>query len=143
MRAGSVAVPVNFLLKASEVAHILRDSGARTLVTTVTRLSGLVRKIPDPSGLHAVISVDSSPAAEFPSCPTLTWHELRTSPARTAPRSIDTDVAALSCTSGSTGKPKGLVLSHRNMVVGARSVSRHFGNKADDRLLAVPSFSFD
>ena len=32
MRAGGVAVPVNALLKAPQVAHILRDSGATVLV---------------------------------------------------------------------------------------------------------------
>ena len=142
MRAGSVAVPVNFLLKAPQVAHILRDSGARTLITTGARLSQLVREIPCPSGLHAVITVDGPPAAEFPSCPTLTLHELLTSPARAAPPSIDTDVDALFCTSGSIGKPKGVVRSHRTMVGGARSVSSYLGNTADDRPLAVPSFSF-
>jgi long-subunit acyl-CoA synthetase (AMP-forming) len=31
-------------------------------------------------------------------------------------------MAAILYTSGSTGKPKGVVLSHRNMVAGARSV---------------------
>ncbi len=46
-------------------------------------------------------------------------------------------------TSGSTGKPKGVVLSHRNMVAGAESVSTYLENTADDRLLAVLPFSFD
>ena len=60
-----------------------------------------------------------------------------------APSTIDTDVAALFYTSGSTGKPKGVMLSHRNLVTGARSVSSYLGNTPDDRLLAVLSFSFD
>src|SRR6185503_5580071 len=33
-RAGGVFVPVNPVLKAAQVAHILRDSGARVLVTS-------------------------------------------------------------------------------------------------------------
>ena len=36
---------------------------------------------------------------------------------------IDLDMAAILYTSGSTGKPKGVVLSHRNLLVGAESVS--------------------
>jgi acyl-CoA ligase (AMP-forming) (exosortase A-associated) len=59
------------------------------------------------------------------------------------PLAIDTDVGMLFYTSGSTGKPKGVVLSHRNLVAGARSVSSYLGNTPDDRLLAVLSFSFD
>jgi acyl-CoA synthetase (AMP-forming)/AMP-acid ligase II len=34
---------------------------------------------------------------------------------------VDVDMTAILYTSGSTGKPKGVVLSHRNMVAGARA----------------------
>jgi acyl-CoA ligase (AMP-forming) (exosortase A-associated) len=62
----------------------------------------------------------------------------------TAPhRRIDTDMAAILYTSGSTGNPKGVVLSHRNMVAGARSVASYLGNTPDDRILAVLPLSFD
>jgi long-subunit acyl-CoA synthetase (AMP-forming) len=44
---------------------------------------------------------------------------------------------------GSTGKPKGVVLSHRNMVAGAKSVASYLGNHADDTLLAALPLSFD
>ena len=33
LKAGCVVVPVNVLFKAAEVAHVLRDSGARMLVS--------------------------------------------------------------------------------------------------------------
>jgi acyl-CoA ligase (AMP-forming) (exosortase A-associated) len=46
-------------------------------------------------------------------------------------------------TSGSTGKPKGVVVSHRNLVIGARSVAEYLQCRADDRVLATLSFSFD
>ena len=52
-------------------------------------------------------------------------------------------MAAILYTSGSTGKPKGVVLSHRNMVVGAKSVASYLDNQADDTLLAALPLSFD
>src|SRR6266702_1468048 len=39
--AGCVFVPVNPLLKPDQVAHVLRDSGARCLVTTALRARSL------------------------------------------------------------------------------------------------------
>ena len=46
-------------------------------------------------------------------------------------------------TSGSTGTPKGVMLSHRNIVTGARCVARYLGLEEDDRLLSVLPYSFD
>ncbi len=41
---------------------------------------------------------------------------------------VDLDMAAILYTSGSTGRPKGVVLSHRNLIVGAESVSHYLAN---------------
>ena len=49
----------------------------------------------------------------------------------------DGDVVSIFYTSGSTGRPKGVVLSHRNMVTGAKSVAAYLENHPDDRLLAA------
>jgi acyl-CoA ligase (AMP-forming) (exosortase A-associated) len=56
---------------------------------------------------------------------------------------IDMDMAAIFYTSGSTGKPKGVVLSHRNLIAGAESVSHYLDNVGDDILLAALPLSFD
>jgi acyl-CoA ligase (AMP-forming) (exosortase A-associated) len=58
-------------------------------------------------------------------------------------RAIDADTAAILYTSGSTGRPKGVVLSHRNLLVGAESVSTYLGNDGDDVILAALPLSFD
>jgi acyl-CoA synthetase (AMP-forming)/AMP-acid ligase II len=39
--------------------------------------------------------------------------------------------------------PKGVVLSHRNLVSGAESVSHYIGNVPEDRILALLPLSFD
>jgi acyl-CoA ligase (AMP-forming) (exosortase A-associated) len=52
-------------------------------------------------------------------------------------------MAAILYTSGSTGRPKGVVLSHRNMVAGAKSVASYLENHEQDTLLAALPLSFD
>src|SRR4029453_6773975 len=41
------------------------------------------------------------------------------------------------------GRPKGVVLSHRNLIVGAESVSQYLKNTATDVILSVLPLSFD
>jgi acyl-CoA ligase (AMP-forming) (exosortase A-associated) len=75
--------------------------------------------------------------------PTTRWDDLLAAPPRGGHRVIDTDMAAILYTSGSTGRPKGVVLSHRNMVAGAKSVASYLGNGPHDTLLAALPLSFD
>ena len=143
MRAGGIAVPANALLKARQVAHILRDSGARVLVTTVARCADLAAEATDLDQLRLVVTVDGPATATPAGCHDITWQEFVAAPPRSSHRCIDGDVAALFYTSGSTGRPKGVVLTHRNMVAGARSVANYLGNTPQDRLLALLSFRCD
>src|SRR5690348_13687059 len=55
--AGGVFVPVNPLLKAEQVAYILRDCNVRILVTSVERLKLLANVLPNCHDLRAVIAV--------------------------------------------------------------------------------------
>jgi acyl-CoA ligase (AMP-forming) (exosortase A-associated) len=52
-------------------------------------------------------------------------------------------MAAILYTSGSTGRPKGVVLSHKNIVAGAKSVASYLDLQPEDRLLAALPLSFD
>jgi len=142
--AGGVLVPVNPLLKPEQVAHILRDCDARVLVTTPERSALLAEILGQcPSLDHVVLTEPVAPGIAWPAITTLPWGALLQSPVRAGHRVIDTDMAAILYTSGSTGRPKGVVLSHRNMVAGAKSVASYLGNNADDTLLAALPLSFD
>ncbi|QEF99629.1 Long-chain-fatty-acid--CoA ligase [Stieleria maiorica] len=56
---------------------------------------------------------------------------------------IDADLAALLYTSGSTGKPKGVMVTHRNLIDGARSVASYLNNTSNDRILGLLPLCFD
>lgn len=150
--AGGVFVPLNPLLKPEQVGYILRDGNVRVLVTSPERAKLLTDVLADCPDLRHLVVVDA-PAqlpnelpAELSSSSALTshrWDVLLSAPPRAGHRVIDADMLAILYTSGSTGKPKGVVLSHRNMVAGAKSVSSYLDNRPDDTLLAALPLSFD
>ncbi len=142
--AGGVFVPLNPLLKPEQVGYILRDCNVRVLVTSVDRLALLAPVLDACHDLRHVVVVDSEqPLPEGGGVGYCRWCELLGSPPRASHRVIDYDMAAILYTSGSTGKPKGVVLSHRNMMAGARSVASYLDNRPTDTLLAALPLSFD
>ena len=142
--AGGVFVPLNPLLKPEQAGYIMRDCNARVLVTSAERLPLLRDTLAACHDLRYVVVLDGgeTPAAAG-GFGVLAWRELLASPSAGGRRVIDTDVVGILYTSGSTGKPKGVVLSHRNMVAGAKSVASYLENHAGDTLLAALPLSFD
>jgi acyl-CoA synthetase (AMP-forming)/AMP-acid ligase II len=143
--AGGAFVPVNPLLRPQQVAYVLRDCGVRVLVTSADRLELLREELTACEQLAHVIVVDAHGEVQAPEDAGYTvgrWEDLPVTGGDPAV-GIDLDVAAVLYTSGSTGKPKGVVLSHRNLVVGAESVSQYLKNTADDVILSVLPLSFD
>lgn len=141
-RAQGVFVPVNPLLKAEQVGYIVRNCDVRVLVTSRDRWAEVRANLSDKHTVERVVLVDTAGS----SGPEISWADLVASAPGVVNLSrpvIDIDMAAILYTSGSTGKPKGVVLSHRNLITGAVSVSTYLENHVDDRLLAVLPFSFD
>jgi len=148
--AGGVFVPVNPLLRPPQVGYILRDCAVRVLVTSPQRARGLADELAACPDLRCVVVTGPLPENLAPKelapvvARALSWEEMLAAAGPAAPhRVIDTDMAAIMYTSGSTGSPKGVVLSHRNLVAGARSVSGYLENNPDDRILSVLPLSFD
>ncbi|CAB3786437.1 acyl-CoA ligase (AMP-forming), exosortase A system-associated [Paraburkholderia fynbosensis] len=147
--AGCVFVPVNPLLKPNQVAHVLRDSGARCLVTSAFRARSQAAEGLAP--VSDLIVVDEPDPVLFGTGTVMIhrWPDRDTAapgnasiPAPSTP-CIDTDLAALLYTSGSTGLPKGVMLSHRNLLEGAWSVAEYLRHEPSDRILALLPLSFD
>jgi acyl-CoA ligase (AMP-forming) (exosortase A-associated) len=142
--AGGVFVPLNPLLKPEQVGYILRDCNVRILISSSERLALLKDILANCHDLRKVVVLDTDEQAHSAtSSNSVRWSELLAAPSRAGHRLIDTDMLGILYTSGSTGKPKGVVLSHRNMVAGAKSVSSYLENHAGDTLLAALPLSFD
>ncbi|KAI3590965.1 Long-chain-fatty-acid--CoA ligase [Cupriavidus sp. U2] len=98
MRAGLVAVPVNFKLPQPLVDYIIADSGARLVLCDRAHRAAVPAATPAivfGSPEHAALSTPDGDPAAF-----------------TAYAPADEDLALLLYTSGSTGRPKGVRLSH-------------------------------
>jgi acyl-CoA ligase (AMP-forming) (exosortase A-associated) len=141
--AGGVFVPANPLLKPEQVSHILNDCNVRILVTSPERLELLRPILQHCHDLRAVVLVGDKPCEPLVGVALVRWSERSQVSEQIPHRVIDIDMAAILYTSGSTGKPKGVVLSHRNLVAGASSVSQYLQNHPQDRILSVLPLSFD
>lgn len=142
--AGAVFVPINPLLKPEQVAYILRDCNVRVLVTSAERFVLLKDSLLQCHDLRRVVLAGNS-AHDGDGLPFAVdhWQDVLDGPQGRPHQVIDTDMAAILYTSGSTGRPKGVVLSHRNLVAGAKSVASYLENHPGDTLLAALPLSFD
>ncbi|MEM6498599.1 MAG: AMP-binding protein [Pseudomonadota bacterium] len=135
-KIGAAIVNANAQLTGEQLSYVVRDSTAKIAVVDKPG----AKKISDcdigDAGL--LIISDSENGKEFAE-----WR-LRSS-GQTAGEitRLDTELAMIIYTSGSTGRPKGVMLSHRNIIMGARCVARYLGLNESDRLLSVLPYSFD
>jgi acyl-CoA ligase (AMP-forming) (exosortase A-associated) len=137
-RLGAIMVNVNHKWTPAQLAHVVGDCGAGTLVCDRRRARDLSRgRWPDP--LRHVVVKGEPPADDR----MIGWAGIPGKGDAPPPSSGPDDLAALLYTSGSTGRPKGVMLTHGNLLAGARSVSTYLENTADDRLLSLLPFSFD
>jgi long-chain acyl-CoA synthetase len=101
MRAGLVAVPINFRFPASTIAFILRDCGAKLVFCDPARCGQCPPGIP-------VVSFGTNGDESFAAFLDIGSFE-------TVPAKPD-EPAMFLYTSGSTGTPKGVVLSHQSHI---------------------------
>ncbi|PKI13017.1 acyl-CoA ligase (AMP-forming), exosortase A system-associated [Colwellia sp. 12G3] len=148
---GAIFVPINPVLKALQVHYIANDCQIKLLITNRARLTALTPLLSEFSALRTIIVIDANEQEiEKIACPTtikiLSWQFFITQ--RKSNNNLKSsispnDIAAILYTSGSTGQPKGIMLSHTNIVLGAKSVSQYLQQTAHDNILAVLPLSFD
>jgi len=146
LKASGVFVVINPQVKSHKLNYIIRDSGARFLVSDKVLLPVLndaLRDLEEPPRM--IISGDGKSKEEGEL--ELKYHTFEeavsTGVISRNPSPIDVDLAALIYTSGSTGSPKGVMLTHRNMVSASNSIIKYLRNTPDDIILSVLPLSFD
>jgi amino acid adenylation domain-containing protein len=147
LKANAVVSVVNPLTKADKLAYLLNDCRAKALVTDA-HLVGVYQAAAERSPHLRAVVVSGSPDEKFMSkLPGgIGWEAALTGEDRAAPprrSAIDIDLAAIVYTSGSTGDPKGVMLTHRNMLTAAASVSTYLGLCESDVVLMVLPMAFD
>jgi acyl-CoA ligase (AMP-forming) (exosortase A-associated) len=137
-RLGAVFVNVNYQWTLEQLQYVADDCGLRVLFTDERRAGEIAR-----TGLlekfQQVIVTGRAPSNSR----AVSWSHLPWRACPDVPGPIDVDLAALLYTSGSTGAPKGVMLTHQNLIQGARIVARYLNNTAEDRVLSVLPLSFD
>jgi amino acid adenylation domain-containing protein len=146
LKADAVVVVVNPLTKADKLAYVLNDCRAKALVTDGHLTDVFADAAKRSKHLAAVVVSGAIDASKVLGLPHVTpWEAALDHPSSGAParRNIDVDLASIIYTSGSTGEPKGVMLTHRNMLTAATSISTYLENIEDDVILCVLPLAFD
>jgi len=131
LKANAIVSMVSPLTKADKLEYYLKDCRAAALITE-NHLQSVWREPASRSTwLKTIIVGPTDPALSL---------EREAPPAR---RNIDIDLASIIYTSGSTGDPKGVMLTHRNMLTAATSITSYLENVEDDVILGVLPLAFD
>ncbi|MEX2215019.1 MAG: AMP-binding protein [Phycisphaeraceae bacterium] len=137
-RIGAVMVQINHQWTAAQLDYVLRDCDVKALFIDARPAVALATAEIPSTLQHVCVKGKTPEHAMF-----VAWASLPQATTLPPTPGIDTDLAALLYTSGSTGKPKGVMLTHLNIIAGARSVARYLEATRDDRLLSLLPFSFD
>lgn len=153
LKAGAVFLVLNPTLRARKLNHILRDSGARILITQTSRAGVLENDLLDLPALSRIVMCGSAGTDQAwrPSMldgrpvTAVSWSSSPEPAGRIALPGFDrdTDLAALIYTSGSTGEPKGVMSTHANMAAAITSITTYLENTGHDIVLNVLPLSFD
>lgn len=126
LQAGAVVVPINNFLKPDEVTYILKDCGAKVLISSAEMNEGTARLRENISGLQ-LLEIETLGRSSEPQ-----------------PREnhqSERDLAVIIYTSGTTGRPKGAMLSHGNLLHNVESCRQVLQAVSFDRFaVLLPMF---
>ncbi|CAM5570657.1 putative Long-chain-fatty-acid--CoA ligase [Streptomyces afghaniensis 772] [Streptomyces afghaniensis] len=162
LQAGAIAVPVNPLYQEREIEFIMKDSGAKVIIT-LDMLYNRVERVMKQTDLEQIIVTSIKDYLPFPKNivypfiqvkeqgkpPTISSSnsthlfiqtlKSKESVLKEVPINFEEDIAILQYTGGTTGFPKGVILTHQNLVANT-SMCRQWlykMEKGKEKMLAV------
>ena len=127
MAGGYVIAPLNLLAQRSQLAYVLEHCDCEMLFTAREHEPALAAALAGVARRFEIVVIDPDATGLFLEnrLPAVPWPAL-------APE----DPALLMYTSGTTGQPKGALLTHANLIAGARAVAGWHGLGPQDRVLS-------
>ena len=135
LRAGAVAVPLNYRYTAEEIKYCLQLSEADMLIfgpEFIGRVETICDQVPRVRE-RIFVGADCPSFAE-------SYDQLAADCGATAPPVMitDADDAALYFSSGTTGFPKAILHTHRSLTASCITEQDHHGQTRDDNFLCIP-----
>ena len=135
LKAGAVAVPLNFRYTADEIKYCVELSDADILFfgqEFIGRMEDIAEELGQSRMLIFVGEVRPTFAESY--------HDLTANCSSSAPKVLveDTDDAAIYFSSGTTGFPKAILLDHTALLQSARMEATHHETTHDDVFLCIP-----
>lgn len=139
-KLGAVSVPINTMLKKEEYRYILRDSGAKILITSYKFAKEVDDLYESVESIEHTLWIDQSPIRNGQNMVLDEIMSDHLQPHTPSPAKLD-DTAVIFYTSGTTGHPKGAMISNRNLFSNLIGAKERFDlNERDRFIVYLPMF---
>ena len=137
-KAGIVALPVNLMLSADDVAWILTDAGTRTVIVDSAFVPLLEEALASVPAVTTVVVTDDEAPSTIGGREVLSWRDIATNSTPLEVVVEDRDTLHCLYTSGTTARPKGVLTSHLSVYVAVMSNALQLEHRRGDEFSVFP-----